>query len=265
MRAIAHCLSPARRALMISILAAASLMPLTTGCAQYTTPAAGISMASLAGADEEIAERMRREPAAPFPARVAVVRVQAPNYRSYTNEGYGRGKYSVVTTRDIEQEDDFARLTRLPMLTAVAALNRLVLPADLRTDKELRVGAASVKADLLLVYSVDTTFRVDEAEIGPLGIITLGTLPTQKANVSATVSAALFDVRTGYVYGLLETTAKEEQLGSAWTRHAAIDAARQRAESAAFRKMVAEFEPLWKSVVEQYASRQAPAPAPIAE
>ena len=88
----------------------ALMLAAISGCSDYMTPARGVSMATLADADEGIRERMLRKPAAPFPARMATVRVQAPRYRSNSAESYGYGRYSVVTTRDIEREEDFLRL-----------------------------------------------------------------------------------------------------------------------------------------------------------
>jgi len=223
------------------------------GCASgYMTPARGVSMATLADTDEDIRERMLREPAAPFPARMATVRVQAPKYRSNSTESYGRGRYSVVTTREIERDEDFVRLRKLPKIARVAPLNRMVIPTNLRSVRQLRLAASSLKADLVLAYSVDTVFRVDEHDFGPLRLISLGLLPTKEAVVTATASCALFDVRTGYVYALAESTAREKQIASTWTRCQAVESARQKAERRAFEQMLGEFEKTWQEVIGEY-------------
>jgi hypothetical protein len=86
------------RRILVSLLAAA--LSVMQGCATYTTPAAGVNMTTLG--DNDIAALMAVEPAAAFPARLALARVQSPGYHSFTAEGYGSGRYSVVTTRDIE-------------------------------------------------------------------------------------------------------------------------------------------------------------------
>ena len=57
-----------------------ALLLIIAGCASYQTPGAGINVGNLLKADVEIVELMKREPAAPFPARVALVRVQATGY-----------------------------------------------------------------------------------------------------------------------------------------------------------------------------------------
>lgn len=226
---------------------------LIIGCAQYTTPAGGVSMESLAKADAGISERMQREPAAPFPARLAFVRVQDNGYHSYRSDSYGSGNYSVVTVREVEQDKDLERIQRLPMIRDVATLNRLVIPGKLESDKELRLAAASLKADLLLAYTFDTTYRINGKDVGPLGLITLGFVPIDEAVVTSTASAALFDVRTGYVYGLAEATARESQHTNAWHTQAAADEGRVSAERKAFEQLLTNFEGIWKNVVQEHA------------
>lgn len=231
------------------------------GCSTYTTPAAGVGSAALAdlakNTDPDIAKVLQREPIAPFPARLAVARIQAVGYHSYTVESYGRGSYSVVTTRDVERDEDFQRLTNLPQVLGVARLNRLVLPEQLKTDRELRQAAAAVKADLLLIYTFDTAFRVKDHEVGPLGVITLGFLPNQEARVTCTAAAAVYDVRTGYVYNLSEAIARKSQIASAWTSRDAVDETRLKAERQAFENLLDEFEKGWGTILQTYAAKPA--------
>jgi hypothetical protein len=193
-------------------------------------------------------------PAAPFPARIAVVRAQASGYRSESARCFGTGLFCVVTTRDIEPEEALDRLSRLPQVTGVARVTRLLLPPTLESTRELRRVAATLHTDLLLVYSVDTGFTVEHTEIGPLAVISLGFLPNKTARVSSTASAALFDVRTGFLYGVAEATASEHQRTTAWSTVAAIDNARRKAEAEAFGKLIGEIEGLWSDVLRAHAS-----------
>ena len=77
----------------------------------------------------------------------------------------------------------------LPLVAGVAFLNRLLLSERLESTKDLRQAAATLKTDMLLIYSIDTSFNVENTDVGPLGIITLGFLPTKNARVTATASA----------------------------------------------------------------------------
>ncbi len=228
-----------------------------SGCtySSYATPGGPAQLAELATTPGDIREKFESEPAARFPARLAVVRLQGAEYRSYSHSGYGTGRYTVITARDAEAAVDVDRLKRLPHLADIAALNRLVLPQQLDSVRDMRLSAASLKTDMLLLYTFDTHFRVNGQNIGPFGVITLGVLPIDEAVVTCTCSGALFDVRTGFVYGLIEKTVTEKQMTSAWTSKAACESARQSAEAAAFKGLVDEFETLWKKVVEQHASR----------
>jgi hypothetical protein len=224
-----------------------------SGCATYQTPGKGVNIGNLSKAPTEISELMTREPAASFPARLAVVRVQAPGYFSGSNTCYGRGQYCVVTTRDVETEQAFEKLTRLPLVAKVAVINRLLLPPELDTIKDLRLAAASLKTDILLVYSLDTRFNIENTDIGPLALISLGFLPNKNAHVTTTASGALFDVRTGFIYGALESTATEEQRATFWSSKEAIENARLKTEAEAFQKLVGEFDGLWNGIIKEHA------------
>lgn len=236
------------------------------GCQSYVTPGGGANLAKLAGiggvsdgedlnlVDLDIMSALGRKPMAPFPAHLALVRIQEPGYRSYSSESYGYGNYSVVTAKDVEAEEHFKRLERLPMISAVAPLNQILIPQKLASDKELRVAAANLHADLLLVYTFNTIFRVKDHDIGPLGIITLGFLPNQEAQVTTTASAVIFDVRSGFVYGLAESIAKEKEMSSIWVSKEAVEESRIKAETKAFEQLLGEIELAWKGIVEQYAT-----------
>lgn len=232
----------------------------STGCASYVTPGRAVALDHLAEGD--IQERLSRQPAASFPARVATVRVQAPGYRSHSGETYGGGRFCVLTTREFERDDDFARLQKLPQLAAVAPVNRLLLPRELNSDRDLRLGAASLKADMLFVYTVDTGFWIDNSALAPLSTFHLGLLPDRAAKVVSTCSAVLFDVRTGYVYGAFEATEQQEQIASAWTSHDAVDQTRRKAEAEAFHKLVGEFEKSWPQLVAEYSRAAHATPRP---
>jgi hypothetical protein len=234
-----------------------------SGCASYKVPggpadlrAMGVSEAFVEqNTDAAIAERLALKPLAGFPTAIAVVRVQDRGYVSYTARGYGEGRYTVVTVRDVETDEDIERLEQLPMVRGIAPLNRLVLPTRLMDDSDLREGAAAVRADMLLIYTFDTTFQVKD-EVPPLGILTLGLFPDDHARIASTVSAVLLDTRNGYVSRLLEATSRREKTTSGWTRDAVVDKARREAEAEAFEKLVGELETTWQRVVDEYGPTQ---------
>lgn len=224
----------------------------SAGCGtHYTTPSGGVPM--LEFADEDLQTLYEREPVSPFPANLAVLRVQDAGYATKTNHGYGQGRYTIVTTRDIETDEAFEKVGSLPLVTGVAPVGRLLLPSSANTLQDLRTPAARLRADLLLVYSVDTAFTVDGRSLGPLSMISLGFLPNKKAHVTSTVAGALIDVRTGFVYGTAEATAREEQRASVWSTEHAIETSRLEAEGRAFESFVDEFGELWSHVLDAHA------------
>jgi len=232
------------------------------GCAttaRYTTPGAAVDVAALA--EPEIKEAFSVEPASPFPSRVAIARVQSSGYRAGYGQtmrhGHGAGRYSVVTTRDVESDEDLGRIGGLPGVMAIAPVGRILLPERLESVRDLRVPAANLRADLLLIYTIDTTFVVDGTPLGPLSLITLGFIPNRVAHVTSTSSCALIDVRTGFLYGVTESTAIEEERHTRWSSRVSIENARRAAERESFVGLVDNFELLWRDVVAEHFARPA--------
>lgn len=221
-----------------------------TGCASYVTPGGPATLSNLG--TPGINEIMAQQPAAEFPARLAIARVQASGYRSLRGNAYGAGRYSVVLTRDIEDAADFERIARMPGVAAVGPLNRILLPTRLETLEDLREAAARLKADILLIYTFDTTFQAGEQKFLPLNTIALGFLKNKKVTVTTTASAALFDVRTEFLYGVAEATAQDSKRASVWSEASAVDDLRVQTEKNAFASLVVELETTWKDILVEY-------------
>ena len=230
-----------------------SLIILTyAGCATYTTPGGSVSLSEMA--DPEINEILATEPAASFPVNIAVARVQAPHYQSYRVNSYGTGRYSVVTNREVETEEDFEKISHLPQVSAVGPLNRILLPERLDSINALRGAAARLKADVLLIYTFDTTFHAGEQKFAPLNAISLGFLKNKEVTVTTTASAAIFDVRTEYLYGLAEATQRESKWASVWGTSSVIDDLRILTERHAFEGLLVEIDKTWRNIIREYAS-----------
>ncbi len=257
-------IKPITLTLGAAIIAGALLLG---GCqsVKYTTPggpadfrALGLSPAEAESlTDYDIGQRLARKPAASFPAAIALVRVQGEGYRSYTSRGRGSGPYSIITTRDAESDTDVLRLTQMPNTRGIGAVNRLIVPAETKDLKDLRLIGADLQADIILIYTFDTEFGSTETTIPALGVLTLGLFPNERARVTSTASAAFVDTRTGYLYGLAEATVEDTRITNAWGNNDAVDKSRREAERGAFEKLVPEIERLWADISAMYGPKTA--------
>src|SRR3954463_12780302 len=98
---------PFRALILVSLALASSLL---TGCSSYVTPGRGADMAAFGvrkdeNTDASIVQALGKQPLAQFPTGVAVARVQSPGYASHSAQGWGAGRYSIVTTRDVEKAE----------------------------------------------------------------------------------------------------------------------------------------------------------------
>jgi hypothetical protein len=226
------------------------LILVCAGCASYVTPGAAVRLQDIDRPD--IAAAAARKPSPNFPARLAVVRVQAPQYRSYSSVSYGSGRFSVLTTQELLTEDHVRAIQEWPALAGAIPINRLLLPPALESFDDLRVAAAQIQADILLVYTVDTAFRIQGRGYGPLTAISLGVVPDRDAYITATASAVFIDVRTGFIYGVAESTAKTSGLTNVWSSQSTIDKKRVEAEEHAFDGLILQAATTWKGIATQF-------------
>jgi hypothetical protein len=235
-----------------NLLAATTLIISLCGCASYVTPGGPARLDQINRAD--IAEAASRRPTVTFPARVGVVRIQANEYRSYSNEGYGRGQFTAVTTQELLTDEQMEAVSKWPSLSAVIPITRLTIPSRLDSIDDLRVAGAKIQADILLVYTIDTSFRIQGKGYGPLSAISLGIIPDRDAYITATASAILVDVRSGFVYGGAEATAKKSGLTNVWESSGTVDRKRVQAEEEAFGQLVEQISRTWTGVIKQYSA-----------
>ena len=235
---------------LISSALLAFLLLGASGCASYTTPGGPVDLAGIQSA--EIHELMSREAAANFPAAVSFVRVQSPGYESLTADTYGDGQFVVVTNRELMSDTRIEEIAQWEAVRSVSPLSRLLIPSRLNSIDDLRTASASLKADVLIVYTLDTSFRVDGKSIGPLSVISLGLLRDRETVVNTTASAVFVDVRTGFVYGVAEATASERQTSNAWNTVNAADQGRLGTEREAFEGLVGELQRTWTAIVAEH-------------
>ena len=146
--------------LLLRILPILPLLLVFSGCAGYVPPGPKADLTLFA--PDDIQQSFALRPASPVPAAIACVRAQGPRYTNpyldHNGAAAGTGRYSVITTREAGEQTQIDRIAALPQVSGVTGINRLLLPAKLETDRELRAAAARLQADLLLLYPFDTAF-----------------------------------------------------------------------------------------------------------
>jgi len=234
--------------LPIALLSTALLFILV-GCDTYITPGTKADLAGMAPAN--LLGGFQSEPSNPFPASIVAVRVQGRNYSNYNLGKSGGvvagGRYSVISTREVEREQELEALNNLPSVTGIISLNRLLLPDKVDTLEQLRESASKLKGDLLFLYTFDTVFY-DEDKARVLTTISLGFSPNKKITATTTASALLIDTRTGYIYSAYESTAQIEESTSLWGSREDVDKARLSTEREAFSNLVKKFVASWGSI-----------------
>src|SRR4030095_9892278 len=194
-----------------ALIILAVITAIITSCTQYVTPGSAVKISDLA--DEDISKLLSNKPASEFPVNIAVARIQHPQYTNYKQQqsSYSeqQGNFSMILTRDAIEDEAFQKLSELNGVKQASPFNRLLLPYNYKSIKDLRMAAAKMKAQMLMVYTFDTEFMIDTKNYGPQNAFSLGYLKNKDVKVTTTASVALFDVQTEYLYGLAEATADE--------------------------------------------------------
>jgi len=237
-----------RQALVLGAIAL-----LVSACATYIPPGGKADLQAFAPPD--IQAGFAAKPTNPFPASIAVVRVQAPAYSNYYLQqrggSYGSGRYSVILAKEANEDSQLERVTKLQQVSGLVTINRILLPERLESDREIRGAASRLQADLVFLYTFDTSF-FDTDTAKPLSVITLGLSPTRKISAVTTCSALLIDTRSGYIYSAYEVTERAETFSTSWGSRDSADEARRKNEQDAFKKLIDEFASTWPQVLERH-------------
>lgn len=229
----------------------------------YVPPSRGADLQAIApqsAGRADIEEILSRKPTGEWPAVIAAVRVQ-----SHFENGASRSETRIVPAqvvsgvREIETDEQLARLGALPNVRGVALASPLLFAGAIDDDLDLRAGAAAMHADLLLVYTLNTTIR-QEDDSPILRIFTPGIAPTVQESVTATAQSILLDVRTGAFLGAAEATERGERRLSSALHDDSGERRYLELEREAFQKLVGAFESTWPAVVERFAPQAASAP-----
>ena len=112
---------------MRQTLILATIVLLISGCATYIPPGAKADLQVFALPD--IQAGFAAKPTNPFPASIAIVRVQAPTYSNYYLQqrggSYGSGRYSVILVKEANEDLQLERVGKLHQVAGFVSINRM--------------------------------------------------------------------------------------------------------------------------------------------
>jgi hypothetical protein len=213
---------------IFAVLAAAIMLTACASSVQTSSGAAWLNADPDAISDDALGDAMRRaagiEPTLRFPARIGLARI-----------GPARGGpgLTMPSTAEVASWSNALRALGpeigefVPVSPLIAALveDENLSPARnpvQRTVDLIRVAAARQHLDAVLIYEVDATADAASTPLSLAEWTLIGAfiLPTQHMKVQAIAQAMLVDVRSGYHYGTVHTSADD---GSLITRFGAAD------------------------------------------
>lgn len=142
-------------------------------------------------------------------------------------------------------------------MTDLVTINRLLLPATLESDREIRGAASRLRSDLVFLYTFDTSF-VDTNFSTTLSVIFLGFAPTHSISILTTCSALVIDTRSGYIYSAYDATHTDKTVSTSWGSRDAADDARRKNEQRAFEKLIDEVVATWPQVIDRHMGSSEP-------
>jgi len=163
------------------------------------------------GVQEEIDRLLKLRPASPVPANVLLYEIPS------SRESCIRSARKALLLRRETAETMKAALEKTGLFAQIDFLPDLYLDDAVAGGlKPLRLAAARAHADALLLYSTEAGYEQRPNAWAALYVTGIGAFlaPGTDAAASAISHAVLVDVRTGYVYRVLQAYGESETRGS---------------------------------------------------
>lgn len=218
------------------------------GCASYPAPGGPARLDALSPNNPSESEQA----ASRFPARIAIARVQSADYQSFSARGHGKGAFTVVDAQELLSAEQIQHFSAWPSASEPVVIAVPEPSERFESIKALRMAAAIRQADVLLSYTVDTAFEINGRKFSPASKIPLDLGAKADAAIAVAASAVFIDVRSGFVYGLVEASAQAADLAAAWASPAAIDQKRLSIERQAIAQLLLKAEATWADIASRY-------------
>jgi len=166
--------------------------------------------ASVDGIDAQVRSVAAVEPTLRFPARIGIARLDRSGLAAVPPEEAAH--WTQATTRLGPAFGEF-----VPISPMIASMVEVPLPNESRTDltrhtiDTIRLAAARQHVDAVLIYEVDGTAdsKNNPLSLGEWTLIGAFVLPSQDVKAVGVAQAMLLDVRNGYPYGTIQSSADD--------------------------------------------------------
>ena len=248
-------------------LAGCSVMTQTTSggdyLGRYATEmrASGARPVHGAGIDAQIHDAAAVEPLLHFPARIGLARL-APN-------GRAQGELSGIPESEAKVWSEAA--TRLgpgyaefvPISPLVAEMFAPAVQPNTRagvreTIEKIRLGAARQHVDAVIIYESAGTAnsKSNPLSLAEWTLIGAFILPSQNVKAQGVAQAMMIDVRNGYPYGTVQTSADDETLSARFSRHETERDLGEAVRLSAVDKLPAEVEKMMRQLRTELAEKR---------
>ena len=194
--------------------------------------------------DGAIREAAAVEPILSFPARIGLAKIDRGRLVGL------RPSELELWTEISERHQDLGEFVAISPLVAEFASDhrqreRPSLVGDIQAlVKKVRLGAARMHVDAVLIYGVDSSAHRDSTPLAFFDVTIIGgaILPTRRIKANAVANALLIDVRNGYPYGTATAEAESSELSVTWGAGGRTRDAGARIVLDAVRKLAPEVE-----------------------
>ena len=210
------------------LLAGTAICLALAACEHYTQTTSGADYLKAYSApakgspsiDREVRDVAAVEPLLRFPARIGLARIGKTSEWSGA-ELTGIPAQELKAWGDVAQRlgpkfGEFVPVSPIlaQMLTPKTVHSRYETAAE--TIEQIRLGAARQHIDAVLIYESDGTANSESTPLSITEWTLIGAfiLPTQDVKALGTAQALLLDVRNGYPYGAVHTSADDSALST---------------------------------------------------
>ena len=238
---------------------------LLCGCSAYTQTISGQDWLSgyptvrQASGPDDIDARVRQagavEPTLHFPARIGIARLGQIGWQARLVPVPETEAAAWVAAKD-RLGNEFGDF--VPVSPLVAAMMEPDIKADPNSRTAamrhlmdtVRLAAARQHLDAVIIYEVDATAdqKSNPLHFADWTVIGAFIVPSQDVKAVGVAQAMLIDVRNGYPYGQVTSTADDKALAAVFYSSEAKSALSKKAENAAVVKLVGESEGMMRNL-----------------